>query len=101
MDNRLFSYGLTSSADLMKLQEKANTEARKAHERSGLSSLTYDTAFADAHEALVGLTEDLSGATDRRSLKEMLVYQDRLRGLGVLLIALALVGLFVDYVMAP
>lgn len=101
MDNRLFSYGIVSSADLVALQEKANTDARKSEERAGLSALTYDTAFDDAHEALVGLTQDLAGATERRSLKEMLVHKDRLRGLGILLIALALVGLFVDYVMAP
>ena len=101
MDPRLFSYGITPSADLMTLQQRANADAQRAEKRSELSALTYDTALADAQEALVGITGDLSGGSDRRSLKEILVHENRLRGLGILLISLALIGLFVDYVMAP
>lgn len=99
MDPRLFSYGMTPSSDIMKMQQQANAASQKAYEKSSINSLTVDTAFGDAHEALVGLAEDLSGRSERHSLKDMLLHGDRMRGLGVLLIAAALVGLFVDYVM--
>lgn len=93
------SYGITPSRDLARLQAEANREGQARYRQSSLGALTWDTAVADAHDALVGLTADLSGTTERHSLKEMLSHGDRLRGLGVLLIGVALVGLFADYVM--
>lgn len=95
----LLSYGLTPSRDIARLQTEANTEAEAAYARSALRKLSYEEAMEDAREALVGLTADLSGATERRSLGDMLLHGDRLRGLGILLIGLALVGLFVDSVL--
>ena len=92
------SYGLASSQDLITLQQEANDAAARTRQQS-LKDLTYATAVADAHEALVGLTADLSGTTERHSLKDMLLHENRMRGLGILLVVLALVGLCVDYIM--
>lgn len=97
----MLSYGVTPPSVLMQLQERANARAQAQRKRSEVASLTYEEALADAHEALVGITEDLSGATERKGLKDMLTHNNRLRGLGILLIVLALVGLVVDYIMAP
>lgn len=99
--NAMESYGLASAEDLTRFQDEANDAIARSAERSALSALTYETAMADAHEALVGLAADLAGTTDRTSLWDMLTHQDRMRGLGVLLMALALVGLVVDYIMMP
>lgn len=93
------SYGITPAADLMRVQQQANEAAERQYRRSSLASLTFETAVSDAREALVGLTADLAGTTERQSLKDMLMYEDRMRGLGILFIALALAGLVVDFVM--
>lgn len=97
----MLAYGITPSRDLVALQARANDDAARRASRSGVSAMTYETAVADAHEALTGLAADLAGTTPRKSLKDMLTHKDRLRGLGILLIALALVGLVVDYIMNP
>ena len=93
------SYGLTPSKTIMDMQKEANAEAVRSYKTSSLSNITYATAVDDAQDALVGLMADLSGTTERHSLKDMLMHKDRMRGLGFLLIALALVGLVADYMM--
>lgn len=85
----------------MALQRQANTQAEAAYTRSSLQSLSYEQAVGDAHDALVGIMHDLSGASDRTSLWDILTYKDRMRGLGFLLVALAMVGLVADYVLHP
>lgn len=95
----LLSYGLTPSRDIARLQREANEQAEAAYAQSSLRRLSYEEAVENAREALVGLTADLTGTTERRSLGAMLLHGDRLRGLGILLIGLALVGLFVDSVL--
>ena len=97
--NALLSYGLTPSRDIARLQREANERAEAAYARSSLRRLSYEEAVEDAREALVGLAADLTGATERHSLVDMVLHGDRLRGLGILLIGLALVGLFVDSVL--
>lgn len=94
-------YGITSAQDMMRLQEEADAEARRAAARSSLAELSYSRAVTDASEALTGVMGDLAGTSDRRSLRAILTHQDRMRGLGFLLIALALAGLVTDYVMKP
>ena len=97
--DRLVEYGVTPSAEVMRLQDEANRARDRRLTKSSLATLTFDEAVADAREAMVGLAADLTGTTERRSLGAMLTHGNRLRGLGVLLVTLALVGLFVDYVM--
>lgn len=93
------SYGITPATDLMRVQQEANAAAERQYTRSSLGSMTFDTAVADAHEALVGLIADLAGTTERHSLRDIMFHKDRMRGLGILLIALAILGLVVDFVM--
>lgn len=84
----------------MQLQKTADAQAAAQLKRSQLSGLTFDIAVKDAGEALVGIPGDLYGNTQRTSLVDILTYKDRLRGLGVLCIALAVSGIAVDYIMA-
>ena len=97
--DRLRDFGITPSSEVIRLQEEANRARDERRRTSSLATLTYDTAMADAREALVGLAADLTGTTERTSLKAMLTHGNRMRGLGVLLITLATAGLFIDYVM--
>lgn len=94
-------YGLTPSRGIMRLQAHANAQAAAKRREASLSSLTYAKAVQDANDALTGLADDLAGNTPRKSLKDMVTHNNRMRGLGILLIALAMVGLVVDYIMGP
>lgn len=94
-------FGMVSPDDLMRLQREANEAQQKKYQDASLDSLTFNSAVADAHEALAGVVEDFSGTTDRHSLRDIFTHENRLRGLGILLIALALVGLVVDYILVP
>ena len=97
----LLNYGLTSPETIAMLQRRANDRADADVRRSSVATMTYQSAVRDAYDALVGITADLAGNTPRKSLGDILGHGDRLRGLGVLLIALALVGAVVDYLMHP
>jgi hypothetical protein len=81
---------LTTSKDLMRLQAEADAALAAAPSRA---PLTPWTALAEAREALVDAPgELLEGASVREALG------GRLRGLGVLLIAVCGAGLFIDLV---
>lgn len=99
--SQMASFGITPPDKLVKWQAEANAEAAERYKQSSLAGLTYQSAVQDAHEALTGITADLLGTTSRKSVKDMVTHNDRLRGLGILLIVLALVGLVVDYIMYP
>lgn len=94
-------FGITPTDTLIELSKQANERVATSNARSSLASLTYETAIEEAHEALVGLAADLAGNTPRKSLRDMFTHGDRLRGLGLLLIMVAFVGLLVDYIMNP
>ena len=53
--------------------------------------MTIRNAVKDAYEALVGIPEDIYQNSGRISLKKLLVKNNRLRGLGVLLVVLSVV----------
>ena len=81
---------LTTSKDLMRLQTEADAARAAAPSRAPLTAWT---ALAEAREALVDApAELLAGASVRDALG------GRLRGLGVLLIAVCGAGLFMDLV---
>jgi hypothetical protein len=81
---------LTTSKDLMRLQAEADAALAAAPSRAPLTAWT---ALAEAREALVDAPgELLAGASVRDALG------GRLRGLGVLLIAVCGAGLFMDLV---
>ena len=94
----MLAFGLTPSEYLIRAQARLNADRERAAEAARVSALTYESAMADAHEALTGVAADLTGATERTSLKDILTYGNRLRGLGVLCIGVAMVGLLVDYI---
>lgn len=93
-------YGMTSPPDMLKLQAGANEEIASRRRASSLDAMTFRDAVVDAHTALVGVMGDLTQGSERRSLKEIFVHENRLRGLGFLCIALSLVGLFADYIVS-
>jgi hypothetical protein len=97
----MLSFGLAPSEQIAEAQARVNEREERVVRHSSLASLTFDTAVLEAREALVGLLADLSGSTARKGLADMLTHGNRLRGLGILLVALAVIGLFVDYVMYP
>ena len=52
----------------------------------------------DMQEAVLGITADLTGKSDRKSVGDILAHGNRLRGLGALLVLGAVAGLLVDFV---
>ena len=78
------------------MQNDANATSAQRVRDSSLATFTYAQALDDAAEAITGIVADVYGNTERTSLKDIFVYKNRLRGLGVLLVALALVGLLID-----
>lgn len=90
-------YGITSAEDLRRLTRESNDRAERAYAQS--STLTYSDLVVDARDALVGLSADLVGGSERVSLADMVTHENRMRGLGFLCIGVAFVGLFIDYVL--
>lgn len=82
--------GLTSAADVASRQDLANRQADAALRRSSMEGLTLRTALQDAREALVGVPADVYAGA---SLADALLKNDRLRGLGVLAVAVGLLTL--------
>ena len=82
---------LVTSEDITKLQTDANEYAKKRYEDSTWKKMTIRNAVKDAYEALVGIPEDIYQNSGRISLKKLLVKNNRLRGLGVLLVVLSVV----------
>lgn len=95
------SLQLYSSADLMKMQDKANAEARARQRASRVGSLTLKQALQDSGETLTGVMMDVAGNTRRPTLYEMFCTGNRLRGLGLLIAAVAgcmlIIHYFLDY----
>lgn len=55
------------------------------------------TLVDDMQDAIVGITADLTGSdTTRSSLADIFTHNNRLRGIGSLLVIIAVVGLFLD-----
>lgn len=98
--NNMADFGMVSPSNMLALQNAANKDIEERRRASSIDAMTFRDAVVDAHDALVGVMGDLTQGSDRRSLKEIFVYENRLRGLGFLLIALSLVGLFADYIVS-
>lgn len=98
--DRMQSYGLVSPAQLAELQRRANADSSAALRRSRVEAVSLDVAVRDAHDALAGIAADLLGAGPRTSAWDIFTHGDRLRGLGVLLMTMAMAALVVDYIMA-
>lgn len=87
--------GLTTSAELTRRQLELNRARAAAAHRSSLEGLTLRVAMQDIREAALGIPRDIARATGPVPLGTLLFTRDRLRGLGLLCLVLAIVGLVV------
>jgi hypothetical protein len=87
---------LVRADEMMALQKMSDRYREADAVRSSLAGLDVSTAVADARDALLGIPEDLLGNTSRKSLWASFTHNDRLRGVGVLLVAIAASGLLVE-----
>lgn len=84
--------GLTSAEDMAARQARADRDfAAKAH-RSSLAGLTLRTALQDMREVLVGIPHDVYSSPGSVSLWDLVTRNDRLRGLGLLVLTGALLA---------
>ena len=87
---------LVRADEMMALQKMADRYREADARRSSLAGLTVGTAVADARDALLGIPEDLLGNTPRKSLWDSFTHGDRLRGVGVLMVAISASGLLIE-----
>lgn len=80
--------GLTSAEEIMARQRDSDSKMDASVRRSSMAGLTLRVAMQDVREVLVGIPHDLYEGD--ASFPGVLVKNDRLRGLGVLLLALCL-----------
>lgn len=92
---------LTSSADLKALQEEANKKAAEAQKAAEAWNMSPKLLYEDAQEAFVGVIGDLLGMSERKSLKDIFAFGNRLRGLGIICVLLAFVGGILQWVLGP
>jgi hypothetical protein len=90
---------LTPSAEIKALQDEANRKADEAKKAAEAWNLTPSQLYEDAQEAFVGILGDLLGLSDRHSVKEIMLHGNRLRGLGIICIALAVAGVLVNWIL--
>lgn len=86
--------------DVKRLQDAENARAAEARTEALAWNLTPRQMYEDAQDAFVGILGDLMGQSERTSVKDIVTHGNRLRGLGILLVALALVGLIVRSMLA-
>lgn len=79
---------LQSTKGIAERQAAENARAEAAARRSGLEGLTIRVALEDVREVLWGIPHDLIHSP-RASLSDLFLKNDRLRGLGLVLILLA------------
>lgn len=87
--------GLATSEDIKTYQDAANAKA----EADSKIVTDWKDLLADVQEALLGIPADIMGQTERRSLRDILMHENRLRGLGVLLVTLAIMGAVVGWLL--
>ena len=84
---------LATSENIAKLQNDTNILMEKVYKESTWKGLTLRLAVRDAYEALTGIPEDIYQNSGKVSLKELLMKNNRLRGLGLLLVVISLVSI--------
>ena len=96
--------GGATAADLIEMQRAANLELDRRQQQARVSSLTLRGAVLCMRDTLQGILADLwgnSAGSRPLSLKQLLLTQDRLLGLGLLLVMLAGLGLLVCLFWGP
>lgn len=91
--------GLATTADIKALQDAENAKNAVAYSDSTVWNVPVTVLLQDAQEALIGITSDLLGQSERKSLGDILTHGNRLRGLGVALVVLALLGMIFSWLM--
>lgn len=62
---------------------------------------SFATAIDDMQEAFLGIVHDALGkSSERKSLTDIITYKNRLRGIGILLIFTAIVGLLLETILS-
>ncbi len=91
--------GLADSSDVKAMQDAVNLVADKAVKEATVWNITLLDLLRDAQEALIGVTSDLLGQSERKSLRDILGHGNRLRGLGIVLVLLAVAGSVIDWML--
>jgi hypothetical protein len=89
--------GLATPADLKAMQDAANAKLNADMADADVWNVPVTVLLRDAQEALIGVTSDLLGQSERRSLRDILTHGNRLRGLGVAFIVLAILGMLLNW----
>ena len=66
-----------------------DAQGEERAKRSSLAGITLRTAWEDLADVVVGIPSDLFGASGALPLADLLTKNDRLRGLGLLMLVLA------------
>jgi len=85
---------LATSEDVAKLQDQMNKLAEEDYKKSTVKGLTLRIAVQDMFEALTGIPSDIYSNSGQISLKELLVKNNRLRGIGLIIFLIAVVSMF-------
>lgn len=83
---------MVRSDALMQLQESENRKEDRRMRRASLQGLTWDVGLEDMRDAVTGILGDLHGTSPRKSVTDILMHGNRLRGLGIAMVVAALVG---------
>lgn len=84
---------------LMRAQRDHNAKLEADHESARLHNVTIRSVFADIHRAVKGVLDDTFRNTASAPVGiDVLTSDDRMRGLGFLMVVTATVLLFVDAV---
>lgn len=83
---------LATSEDVMKLQSQANAFLDERRRGLDLGNLTFSGAMKDVYEATFGLARDVFRNTGGPVSIDTFTKNNRLRGLGILLIMIALLS---------
>lgn len=107
--NTMLKNGLVTASDIMEAQEKLKMPKKDTADwdgppktGKGLKDMftglgmpdSLEDAFGDMQEAVLGIARDLSSG-EKKSLRDVLTEGDRMRGLGLILVLVAIVGLIV------
>lgn len=87
--------GLADSRDVKTAADEANKKLEEAKKMPTTVSALYE----DAQEAFVGIIGDLLGESERKSLKDIFTSGNRLRGLGIVFVTLAIAGWLVHFLL--
>ena len=86
---------LQTSEDIMERQRQVNAKITRDYESSLLHNITIADVARDIGEAVHGIPSDLFGNTGAAKTWEVFIVDNRLRGVGVLMMAVAAVFLIV------